>query len=496
MIAKKIPKDPEIPDSFKALANYIAEAREVGEKLENLWIGNCNAGTDLEDLSAAIAEVEATRALKPHVANKTYHLVVSFRPGEEPDDTAVKGIEEAFTAALGFEEHQWVSGTHRNTDNFHLHIAYNRVHPKTLKVYSPWDDYRNLERTCREMEKKFGFQADLGMSDYDERSGPSEKAKDYEAHTWQQSFQSYVIEHKEEILAIVERSRNWQGLHKGLAALDLELKPRGNGLVFKRRDGKEAAKASLVDRSLSAAALKKRFGPFEALNKPLKAKPRHRYEAKPLTHHPATSRLWRVYQNRRRLSPRTLTERIAANWKQFLLNEAYHDPLGLVVIMMHKEMLNGIFGAGVGRQVPKLCRPALRHWMKNAKMESPSDSDNSNQVIPFRDKNSQIWALWITNADGQTLTLGETARPGILCLIDTDNHKNGPNKTIITDNHNEVATITASGASAAIIPQGGDLKAVIEALHGLRQPGEITVAGGSELVGQAEGLKISTIWSR
>ena len=44
MIAKKIPKRPDIPDNYKELAEYIAAAKEPGEKLDKFWIENCGAG--------------------------------------------------------------------------------------------------------------------------------------------------------------------------------------------------------------------------------------------------------------------------------------------------------------------------------------------------------------------------------------------------------------------------------------------------------------------
>jgi len=67
------------PGPFRALAKYIAAAKEKGEKLDDLWIVNANAGNGLEDLDLAIREVDAQQALNTRVKkNKSYHLVVSF----------------------------------------------------------------------------------------------------------------------------------------------------------------------------------------------------------------------------------------------------------------------------------------------------------------------------------------------------------------------------------------------------------------------------------
>ncbi len=524
MIAKRIPKNPEIADSFKALALYIAEARDGGEKLEDFWIGNCGAGDGLDDLPAALAEVEAVRAMKPKTANKTYHLVVSFRPGERPGREQVREIGREFAHALGFEDHQWVAGTHRDTDNFHIHMAFNRVQPETLRVRSPWNDYRALERTCREMERRFGFQADRGMSDVgmsdvgmsdvgmsdlgmsvggmsdgEERARPSGPARDFEARTWRQSFQGYVIEHKDEIMAVVERAKGWQDAHEGLAGLDLELKPRANGLVFKRRDGKETAKASLAGRSLSKAALEKRLGPYRGPEKPMRERPRRRrYTARPLTRHPAAARLWRAYlrpgnRNGRRS---TFLGRLAMNWKQFLINEAYRDPLALVIIIMHREMMDLAFGPSP--RVPKMVSPALRHWtgagtwadgrknpwltVRKVKGFGLKEDGDGNLIIPFRDARGNIRALRCLAPDGKTLNIGDMRGPGLAHVIDpgkTLAASGDADRVVITDDYAAAAAIhTAARRAVVLVPPGADAGKRLEALKA-EHPGVQAVLAGS-----------------
>lgn len=84
MIAKRIPKQPNVRDDYSHLGRYVAAAKEKGEKLDKFWLVNCDAGTDLTDLETALIEIEATRTMaSADVDDKTYHLVVSFRPGEQ-----------------------------------------------------------------------------------------------------------------------------------------------------------------------------------------------------------------------------------------------------------------------------------------------------------------------------------------------------------------------------------------------------------------------------
>ncbi|MBX2831461.1 MAG: relaxase/mobilization nuclease domain-containing protein [Rhodospirillales bacterium] len=350
MIATKIGKKSGVPDNYTRLGEYIAAAEEKGEKLHQFWIRNCDAGTNIEDLDLALLEIEAVRRQKPDIADKTYHLVVSFRPGEQDrlskDD--LMAIEAEYAKALGYADHQRVAGTHINTDNFHMHIAFNKVNPETLKVITPHRDFKILAKVSREMEKKYGLAIDPGMTDGKARDPNklSPAARDYEAHTWQESFQRHVLKHREEILEGLGKAKNWQEAHEVLAGYDISLKLRGNGMVLMSPDG-QAMKASQLDRSCSKKKLEGRFGMFKArqIKQPNKGlhqvRTRHRYKPRPLARHSNSPALWRCYLSSRRLLPkqRGLTAHALRNWKMFLLMEAHQDPLAMVLIMAHREML-------------------------------------------------------------------------------------------------------------------------------------------------------------
>ena len=132
MIPVRIDKDPNVRDDYSHLGRYVAAAKEKGEKLDKFWIVNCDAGAGLDDLDTALIEIEATRTMaSAKVNDRTYHLVVSFHAGEREklSQEDLQDIERNFAEALGFADHQRVAGTHVNTDNFHMHVAYNKVHP-------------------------------------------------------------------------------------------------------------------------------------------------------------------------------------------------------------------------------------------------------------------------------------------------------------------------------------------------------------------------------
>ncbi|PHR04162.1 MAG: relaxase [Sulfitobacter sp.] len=340
MISKKIERKSK--DNYGRLAEYLATAKDPGEKLEKFWMVNCEAGTDLDDLGMAIAEIEATQSQNTRTkSDKTYHMVVSFRD-EKPSPEALEEIEREFAKALGFEEHQRIIATHQNTDNFHMHVAYNKIHPDTLKNHNPSLDYRKRDAVCRAMEKKYCLSVDLGKEDKNQDlDQPSTKAKDYEAITWEQSFESYVKEQKIELMDLRAKSKNWQALHTGFAEYGLEIRKRGNGLVIKEIGSKRAVKASSLDRSFSKAELEKSFGEFTAPKISKKITPKKRYQRTPLTKHPKQSQHWKKYLGHIKRKE-SLAVKAYRNWREFLTADALSDPLAMAIIMFHKKMIGGV----------------------------------------------------------------------------------------------------------------------------------------------------------
>ena len=472
MIAKKIGRT--VKGKFGCLSGYIAAAKEKGEKLVDLWTVNC-AGGDEVDLDLAIAE------------------------------------------ALGFGEHQRVAGTHENTDNFHMHVAINRVHPGKLTVHTPWNDYKALERTCRAMERKYGLHVDLGGSDYDNRDGKGRAvahpaARDFEARTWRQSFQNHVLDNRKEILGIAGKARTWRELHQGLAAFDIEIKRRGAGLALKRRDGPEVVKASLAGPDLTFSKLKERLGPYESMDKASASKPRRRYSAKPLTRHPGASRLWRTFTGRRR-RPKTLAGRIAADWKQFLINEAYRDPLALVVIMTYKKMFRA-FGDGGRDRLPRTLRPALRHWIDAGKWADGTagpwvkekggarslglrEDGSGNLMVPFRGKDGHVWGLQVLKPDGKTTEIGNLGKKGLLHVIDPERRIEAggkPPAVVLTDNIAAAAAVrNAAHAPVALVPKGGDLKAAAACLRAKHADCKIAAAGAAAFAERARAVGVEAL---
>lgn len=359
--------------------------RNSGEKCLVSWCTGCLAG---EDYDLAVREVQDTQRLNIRSnREKTYHLMVSFRPEDmarlTPED--FKAIEQRFAEALGLADHQRHCGVHVNTNNPHMHVAYNLIHPiKLTRAEASWD-YVKRERLCRELEKEYGLTRDRGRDDTLRGEALTPKAATFEARTGELSFESYAREQGAYIMKALEEATSWMGVHETFALRGMEIRKRGAGLVAMNRYGRQTAKLSSIDRTLSLRTLEKRFGAFHPVEdrKALpKCQVRYRTQAQQ-KHIEARESLWKEFQEQKeklktaeaqcrekwraqreelerrksltrqargtlkRLARRyeleelqVIRENYRGNWLEFLKNRATRgDETALAVLRSHKEAI-------------------------------------------------------------------------------------------------------------------------------------------------------------
>ncbi len=238
---------------FAGLANYITDAQSKAYRLSQVLVTNCEAAT----LPAAIEEVLATQYINTRAKNdKTYHLIVSFRAGEQPDTDTLKAIEERISAGLGYGEHQRISAVHNDTDNLHIHIAINKIHPTRHTIHEPYYPHRTLAELCGALERDYGLERD---NHEPRQRGAAARATDMEKHAGIESLVGWI---KRECLDEMKNARSWAALHQVASDNGLGLRARGNGLVIVAGNG-TTIKASTLGRDLSKSALEKRLGTFE-----------------------------------------------------------------------------------------------------------------------------------------------------------------------------------------------------------------------------------------
>ncbi|WP_066856592.1 TraI/MobA(P) family conjugative relaxase [Halodesulfovibrio spirochaetisodalis] len=250
MISTKQPSPKPQNDNYARLANYIADASHEGQKCLMAWSAGCMAG---DDFQLGISEVLATQACNTRTKKeKTYHLIVSFRPEDEAKLSGedFKEIEQRFAKVLGFEEHQRHCGVHNNTANPHMHVAYNMIHPEKKIRHAPYYDYWKRDELCRKLEKEYGVSIDPGRKQRKE-------------------LHCYLTDRKVKILPAVKAAQSWEHVHATMALYGLQVSCKDD-VQFTPFEGagRDCRVAGAeINSLLSKIALEERLGAFEPKQK-------------------------------------------------------------------------------------------------------------------------------------------------------------------------------------------------------------------------------------
>ena len=301
MIAKHIPVKTQSASRFARLVDYITDSQRKTERVGVVRISNCAC----ENTDDAVIEILATQRMNMRAtSDKTYHLIISFQPGDIVSEENLAEIEERLCDGLGFKDHQRISVVHHDTDNMHIHVAINKIHPERFTIHNPYFDYAKIAGLCEQLESEFNLAHDNHQR--------TNRHIDIESKAGVESLLGWM---RRECLDDIKNTNTWQGLHQILQNHGLEIKERGNGLVFVSGNG-VAVKASSIDRSLSKPNLIKRLGAFEPTvdslktehsqthagtqdksqnTKTLRSKAKH-YQPRPLQSSVDTSRLYERYQ--------------------------------------------------------------------------------------------------------------------------------------------------------------------------------------------------------
>jgi hypothetical protein len=124
MISKKVAMKTLERSRFGKLVAYLPDPQGKKTRVGEVTITSCVS----TDTTWAVREIAATQRLNARAkSDRTYHLLISLRAGENPDAKTLRVIEERFCKELGYAEHQRVSAIHHDTDNVHIHVAIKAV---------------------------------------------------------------------------------------------------------------------------------------------------------------------------------------------------------------------------------------------------------------------------------------------------------------------------------------------------------------------------------
>ena len=193
-------KTPE-KGRFGKLVAYLLDPQGKKTRVGEVAITNCVS-------TWASREIAATQRLNARAkSDRTSHLLVSLRAGENPDAQTLRVIEERFCKELGYAEHQRVSVIHHDTDNVHIHVAINKIHPTTLTLHYPIRDYKKRSKLCAILERELGLALD------NHQRGQT-RTNDVMPKSGQESFQAWLQRHAQGFID----ATTWEEFH-GIATL-------------------------------------------------------------------------------------------------------------------------------------------------------------------------------------------------------------------------------------------------------------------------------------
>ena len=226
--------------------------------------------------------------------NPVTHYMMSWQEGERPTEKQVDEAVRLFMKELGLEGHQVVYGLHRDTDNVHLHLAVNRVHPvteKPVKINRGFDIEAAHQAIAR-IEHAQGWRRERrGRYQIDEQSQvvrreakreqvpeqvqkqepakpsidgawlPSARRRVQQSQTPTQSAPREQGDPRVIAAAAIREAEGWQQLHEQLAKRGMRYERKGSGALVWL--GEHPMKASEVDRGASLGQLQKRLGEYQ-----------------------------------------------------------------------------------------------------------------------------------------------------------------------------------------------------------------------------------------
>ena len=288
MIAKRVYGRKTLKSSFSRLVTYITSGLGKEGRLGDITVTNCiNDSPDW-----ASREVEITQAQNRRTkADKTYHLLVSFREEDKVSAETLRIIEQRICDELGYSEHQRISAIHHDTDNLHIHIAINKVHPTKFSIHEPYYDKKKLGVLCAALEIEHNLAIDNHTAF---RTKSETAAQDMEKGAGLESLLGWI--QRGCMVKLVE-AESWKELHHILSDVGLAITERGNGLVISNKDG-IAVKASSIDKRLSKPALERKLGKYSSSNLQFKSA-NAGYSVEPMIKGKESNDLWEVYQQQK-----------------------------------------------------------------------------------------------------------------------------------------------------------------------------------------------------
>ncbi|ECU8764649.1 relaxase NikB, partial [Salmonella enterica subsp. enterica serovar Onderstepoort] len=258
-------------ESFVSLVDVMKDGCEWVNFYGVTCFHNCTS------LETAAEEMEYTARQARYAKDDTdpvFHYILSWQAHESPRPEQIYDSVRHTLKALGLSEHQYVSAVHTDTDNLHVHVAVNRVHPDTGYLNCLSWSQEKLSRACRELELKHGFAPDNGCWIHAPGSRIVRKtaAERDRQNAWtrgkKQTFREYVSQTAVAGLRS-EPVHDWLSLHRRLAEDGLYLTlQNGSFMVMDGWDrNREGVQLDSFGPSWNGDKLRKKMGEYTPVPK-------------------------------------------------------------------------------------------------------------------------------------------------------------------------------------------------------------------------------------
>ena len=249
--------------SFATLISYCKDREGVAH------VGTQNIHFE----ESAAAEMESLAFENRRCKDPLMHIILSWRETELPTNAQIDEAVEIALKELDLQDCQAIWIVHSDTENRHVHIAANRIHPETYRAVQPanrWT-YKAIQRAARKIETLQGWEQEthgiysvtpeggIIEREQQETENPklSKEALDLEAHTATKSAERIC---QETAAPIVRNAKSWEELHQRLAERGIAFERKGSGAVLIVSE--IVVKASKAGRDISLSKLETRLGEY------------------------------------------------------------------------------------------------------------------------------------------------------------------------------------------------------------------------------------------
>ena len=235
MLAPIPPKRKDGKTSFACLTKYLLKKLDPGTG-EVIDRGDVLISDNLLSEETASDEMRAVAAENFRCKDPVYHYLLAWQEGESPTQEQWKKAVKKTLDNLGFNEHQYMAVSHKDTDAFHVHIVVNRVHPERYRAHYPKYSKLTLDKSIREIEAAQGWNESRGLYYWDQErkqavktsretlqkwrnereiKTPTGKAAKFEVYTDNESLETYCMgKPAKDIKALFKTSSpTWDDLH-------------------------------------------------------------------------------------------------------------------------------------------------------------------------------------------------------------------------------------------------------------------------------------------